>query len=162
MFCPMTAAPASADPRPYVGTTSEVFNGGQGYFAPHRACWAKFRAVWCTSQMIVENGPHPQSFDPPDSGAWVNPAPVGLGSADGDRMLDFSAGLAGTPRGFNCQNWQEGADDRLSGLAIITNPVVSQGTTFVTLSCDDSRPVACCGGAPQRVFFSTGEFDPPR
>ena len=35
----LAAAPASADPRPYVGTTSEVFNGGQGYFAPHRACW---------------------------------------------------------------------------------------------------------------------------
>jgi hypothetical protein len=140
-------APASAQNRRFVGTTEALFDGGQGHFAPHVACQAQFHAVWCTSQMIIENGPHPSSLDPPALGAWVNPTPTGLSDGGFSRALDFSMVVA-PPDRLNCDGWRTtgvpgGALGDGLAIAAIGGLVV-----ITTRDCLQDRPAACCGTSP--------------
>lgn len=170
MFCSAAAlmamlatAPAAAESRQYTGTTTQVFTGGEGGFPPHRACFAKFKGVWCTSQMIIENGPHEFAPDPPADGAWVNPAPVGMASPnDLKELLDFS-GTVDREGALNCVSWDTEAEIR-RGLVIVTKPSFAgpRSGIFKSASCADARPAACCGGQPFIPFFFTGPPDPPR
>ncbi len=159
LIASLAAAPATAQDRRYVGFTQELFDGTQGHFAPHEACREQFNAVWCTSQMIIEHGPHPKSFGPPDGGAWVNPAPVGFAFPIEFGALDFS-GMFAQPVRFNCQRWSANFG---SGLVVRSNPPgAGLGVSFATSACEDYRPAACCGGKPVQVFFPADDFDPPR
>ncbi len=151
--------PATAQERMYMGTTSpQTFDGGSGYLAPHRACREKFGGVWCTSQMIIENGPLPFfSVDPPVDGAWVNPAPVGFSLTDEGGSsaaliwaLDFSLVRIGGTFDGTCFRWTS-SDTRLSGL-VFESRVTTTVQSFSLRSCFDSRPAACCGGSPTLII----------
>lgn len=77
---PIFAKPCLAEDLKFVGFTTERFTGFAEYFAPHQACARQYHgAVWCTSKMIIENGPH--ALAPSDDGVgWINPVFVGARS----------------------------------------------------------------------------------
>jgi len=132
-------APAvAAQQMKYAGTTATTFDGSQGYFAPHQDCARKFRgSVWCTSEMIIEGGPHLFAESVPEEGAWVNPAVVG---GESGTLVDFSGVDRGWPF-LNCTRWTIGGEGEGRGLVIEPGP---GGPTFEAESCGESRPAACC------------------
>lgn len=159
-------SPALAQDRQYVGPTQQTFDGGQGLFAPHRACWDDFEAVWCTSQMIIENGPHPFAGDfPPDGTAWVNPVPVGLtfapdvGVGIGLIPQEFSVDvLASRRRDLNCSNWIVD-DSALKGMVLAW---ANDHYVMVVAPCGTPRPAACCAASTKRNSGDLSKREPPR
>ncbi len=140
-LAPPSAFAFEAGDMKYVGTTApEEYDGAQGVSAPHLACQARFNAVWCTSQMIIEHGPHFFAPAPPDDGAWVQPAPVGIGQSEGGQLvvIDFSG-----RQSTSCGGWTT-ANVGVKGLTWIT---VEPGVTrILEKTCGTPRPAACCGG----------------
>lgn len=147
------AASVAAQNVKYAGTTTETFDGSQGYFAPHRACAREFKqAVWCTSEMIIEGGPHLFAANIPEEGAWVNPAVVG---GESGLLVDFSGIDRGWPF-LNCIQWQVGVEDEPNarrGLVIKPGPN-SGGPTFDVEACGEIRRAACCSEFGPRPIFA--------
>ena len=159
---------AFAQDMQYVGTTTPTFDGRQGIFAAHQACRVQFGGVWCTSEMIVENGPHPFALGPPETGAWINPAPTGftnlfdpaVGGGPLPRALDFS-GFVRQPEGLNCDSWSDNFLG-LSGIILVTEVDLAGAVVRMTLGfCEVFRPAACCGGHPFQKIPLVGPFAPP-
>ena len=148
----------SADQFRYVGFTDDVFDGAQGYFAPHRECADNYGddAVWCTTQMAIEGGPAAGVLDPPFTveipGVWINPTPTGGFLSTGpfnEKLMDFS-GRAITPLNSNCNFWTS-STTAFTGMTVRGQ---SGAVDFVNAPCGTDRPAACCalegGGPPDR------------
>jgi len=128
-----------------------MFDGAAGYFAPHRACAEEFRgAVWCTSKMIIENGPHRLASLPPAGGAWVNPVYVAFApSLSGSgKVIDISGAInLADQYDVNCHGWAINSSGVSTGLILKRDSKVDN-VTLSQADCSQFRPVACCGGAP--------------
>lgn len=163
----------------YVGTTApQTFSGHQGYFAPHRFCAAKFEeAVWCTTEMIRDGGPHLLAADPPEEGAWLQAAPQGISLspiADIPREVIDASGLQLFNKDrfdvTNCGGAWDNVGTLNKGLVLRTNPTaagprVEINNETCTRSFPDFKsldiPAACCSTVPPllRVLPRT---EPPR
>ena len=156
----------AADIMRYAGTTApQIFDGSQGLFAPHRACATKIpNAVWCTTEMTRNGGPHTFASDPPLDGAWIQLAPQGgVLAHDGQPAGTF--GFLVDALGFNtiadetnCNQWRGGG----LGKVIKQEPTIL-GPRVVVFNADCSaesfRPAACCSTNPAPIQF--GPLNPP-
>ena len=135
------AATALADQLQYLGPSSTIRNGAQGYFTYHDDCDAAFEdSTWCTSQMIIEGGPSASAPDPPNEGEWVNP--VFMIEESNDRTIDFSGVNPTSARNLNCSQWRAG-DGNTTGLVLFEQN--SGQISFITKRCNESKRAACCG-----------------
>lgn len=138
----------AADPYQWVGVTSVAFTGdgnGLGFVGMTTQCRADFGpgARMCTSQEILESDTLNPNAIPPD-GCWARPswAPNGIG------VLDESGSYASAATTLSCQSWtSNGAGS--SGLALMPNGSIGWfSQAGGQISCDQSRPVACCKPTP--------------
>ncbi len=150
----------------YAGTTTpQTFDGTQGIFAPHRACAAKIqKAVWCTTEMTRDAGPHPTAETPPEGGAWIQAAPHGqspllyVDALDGARFSDQ----------LNCRRWGAGLAVGVVtfGTIIRTEPtLLGPRVVTETAECgtpESFRPAACCSTRPLQKFFPATPGPPIR
>ena len=118
----------------------------------------------CTTQMIVENGPHPLAPDPPEDGAWVHPIVAGRSQGEDDSgneqvtVVDISGLSSQSDQGAASVGCSQPFSLFLQQGAIIRSgsQVPTFGVYFALADCFDDLPVACCG-----VYRPDRPADPP-
>ena len=136
-FVEVTNFPAPATPSRFqlVGFSSTPVTGGTGVLGMTSECQNDFPARrMCTSIEVMETVNAPASLS---GAAWVRPVFQQVAT----NVVVDASGVAAGPESLTCFGWIQSFSSRL-GLT------VNATGGFVQMSCNVTRPVACCALVP--------------